>query len=463
MTPRDAVDEILKRTHSLTQKRVAEAAGVNRGQLSAWLAADGPLSEERQGMVVRALLGLLVEASQEDGRDYRRELADYVAFLESSEAGRSLEPVDTQIVDRPVSPREPTYIERDEDRRLLSMLDAEPLRMAIVGGPKLGKSSLLLRAEAELKRKVRHRPPILVVRVDFTRYLREPADTREPLLPWFAHRCEEQIGVTSGSRLLAPEDFPEWLKRNVMAASRSGWAAVLLGGIDRLFDDMVARIRASSKSGKFRPPRPDTGSEQRDHPVDLLLTMLSYHWDETVGDREYERCKFILAFDRHHDALMNHVSAHQSSGLRALTQAVVTGRLPENLVERLCERLGLRGDLLQATATDAWHDFQGHPFLTRALVRDRLDGSGTQAVNHARQALLRSIELHWPDSVHDFVTSALVKDGRVEGRTSRDRSMLEESGLFSIVRSTASKRFMEPLSDWVVEGLKAGSKAGEKA
>lgn len=462
MTSKDAVDEILKRTHSLTQKRLAEVAGVNRGQLSAWLAADGPLSEERQGMVIRALLGLLVEASQEDGRDYRRELADYVAFLESSETGRSLEPIDTQVVDRPVSPREPSYIERDEDRRLLSMLDAEPLRMAIVGGPKLGKSSLQLRAEAELKRKVRHRPPILVVRVDFTRYLREPADTREPLIPWFAHRCEEQIGVTSGSRLLAPEDFPEWLKRNVLAASRSGWAAVLLDGIDRLFDDMMKHIHASKSGKQLRAE-----SKPRNHPVDLLLTMLSYHWDETAEDREYERCKFILAFDRHHNAL-NYVPEYQSSSLRALTQSVVTGGLPENLVERLCERLGLRGDLLQATANDAWRDFRGHPLLTRALVRDRIDGSGTQAVDRAWQALWQSIKLHWPEDTLKFVNEILFPDTRKQKQeheqsgTSRDRSILEESGLFTIVRNSPKERSMTPLSHWVAEQLTTGIKAGEE-
>src|SRR5207248_1367838 len=128
MNIQDALNRVLTQVPTLTQKRLAEAASlgglnVNRGQLSAWLRSEGPLSEEREGNIVTALLGLLSQIGKEEGRDYRTELADVVRVLELHLSQR--EPL-RNAHGEPISSRDPGYVERVEDKRVPSWLGVDP-------------------------------------------------------------------------------------------------------------------------------------------------------------------------------------------------------------------------------------------------------------------------------------------------------------------------------------------------
>lgn len=447
MNIQDAVRQVLEKVPALTQKDIATDAAVNRGQLNVWLRQDGPLSDERQAKVVQSLLTLLDQVGKNEGRNYRVELSEVVRFLEAH-IQRAPEPRDTYS--DLLSPRDPLYIERADDRRLTSWLAADPLWAAIIGGPKKGKSSLLNSAEYELKRRGSSRPATLILRVDFANFRRDKVvDSRIDILPWFARQCEEQIGQVFGNLLLRPPDFTLWLEKNVIPSSPR--VAFLLDHVERLWNpDNNARLHRSGTSAANSP----YGD------LETLFTAFHQFLDRVTTDPGLDRCKFIFALDRQHKAFdPTGLGRHSSSVLDRMNLLLATN-FQESLVARLLEKLGFAASAAQSAATDALRAVGGHPYLTQAWARERLHSDDSLATAWA--VLERSFREQWPAPLWDRLCSIAINDELMLSSTI-ESGQLVQSGLVQRTHIAQEGDKLRPVGEWIRNQLRLHASRAKRA
>lgn len=439
MNVQDALNHVLTQIPTLTQKRLADEASlaglkVNRGQLSAWLRREGPLSEEREGNIVRALLKLVSDASEEEGRDYRTELADVVRVLESHLSQRK---PPRNLHGEPISARDPAYIERVEDKRLLSWLGVDPLWASILGGPKMGKSSLLLRALQELKRRSSNRSPILLVQVDFAEYRAEKTrGSSIAVLPWFARQCELQVGTPFRDLLSLPENFHGWLERNIIAASEGGRCAFLLDHLEELWDPEAAKDWRSQDDPTQRPHGD----------LETLFTALHDYLNETYDDSRFDRCKFLFAFDNAHEAF-DEVGRGLSS-MRFEMNVIRMTNFSGGSVARLLEQRGLSTTEANAKASVAIEQCGGHPFLTQAWIRVHVGGEDAQVLDDAWSTLLECLRARWSQRYWELLLAAGASDSWQCGSTTSS-TILVQSGLIERTRVRTLTDEVRPSGSWI--------------
>jgi len=439
MNVQDAINHVLSQVPALTQKRLADEASlaglkVNRGQLSAWLRREGPLSDEREANIIRALLKLVGDVSEEDSRDYRAQLADVIRVLESHLAKRK---VPRTVHGEPLSSRDPGYVERVEDRRLLSWLGVDPLWASILGGPKMGKSSLLLRAAQELKRRSTTRSPILLVQIDFAGYRAEKRKGSEiGILPWFAQQCELQVGKPFRDLLSLPENFHEWLERNIIAASEAGRCAFLLDHLEELWNP-EARESGDQGVAMLRPHGD----------LETLFTALHDYLNETYDDSRFDRCKFLFAFDNAHEAF-DEVGRGLSS-MRFEMNVIRTTNFSGGSVARLLEQRGLSTTEANAKASAAIEQCGGHPFLTQAWIRVHVGGEDAQVLDDAWLTLLDCLRERWSERNWKLLLTAGSSDSVYECDSTTSSNILVQSGLIERAKVRTLTDEVRPSGLWI--------------
>ena len=350
MHAKEAIMEVIRRFPGITQMRLADESSVNRGQLSTWLSKDGPLSEEKQASVVSICLKLLAEELESDPNAATED------FTQCREALEAFPPYqrfrhDTveAVLGHPVSPANPAYVRRKAEDELEDRLRLHKLWLAVIGGPGMGKSSMLLFARQQIDEAG---GLTFYLNCDDYAILREKNAATPDLLSWLARTCERGIKGSLPVHLGSTRLFSSWLERNVLANAGGRPCTFLFDQVERLWEpgaeDEIGRVRA------FRQ----------------LLIALHNLQNDTSERPHLEAVHFLVAWDRAHIALAN--AQREVSSVNRYLQYIRLETFPENHVRRLIERLIPNSEIATRTAETAWANFRGHPLLTQVWIQEQL-------------------------------------------------------------------------------------------
>ncbi|MBF0308712.1 MAG: ATP-binding protein [Magnetococcales bacterium] len=334
----DAVKIIVENIKELNQKILAEAASVNQGQLSRWFNHGTDFSQKSRGRVISALVRLIDDLAEKNKTDYRARFSRELALIEASEDYKALVLAPMQLdPESPIPAGNPVCMHLPCWETLKRELDLPPLRAAIVGGVKTGKSTLLERAEQYLERKGHH-----VFRIDAKVF---NSQTESNFFVWLDQVCRVQLPNTArfSVRLKASDKLAEWLEKNILKNLKEDQSCTFL--IDHI--NKLNQVVLKDLSFGLHEILGSQGNLGAD--VGLLAA-----YDET-GGWIYDLLGPASFFYRQ---------------LRTISVLPVPESEVEKIINIICNN---KED--QATLVDgAWEYFQGHPYLTFRYTRLLADG-----------------------------------------------------------------------------------------
>jgi hypothetical protein len=443
MDVRQTIRSLLVEVSALRQAHIAERSGVNQGQLSNWLHKEGYLSDEKEGRVVKAVLDQLGDLSAKHRENYFAQYPEAVATLRQFEPYRQIE--QTSAPSRPGQPLPPgdiAYIQRQADIALQGQLKARPFWISIVGGAKMGKSSLLLRVQQDL------RSEFVTLRVDFQDYARLDPTQRPELLTWFSRQIERQMEGLVQTRLTKQAEFPRWVESEVLPNAGTRDCVFLIDHLESLFDH-------TNPPGKG---------------LLEMVTSVHHFLNSRRSRRNLDRCSFIFATDDTHH-LWGQAGSFVSSIIARRTNFVEVGRLPETGVTHLFERLGIEPRDLDKAVRNAWDSFQGHPFLTHAFAMECLcrgceEASTERAMLALWSDIAACIDQRWPRTLRQVVLDAVRDQNHQINLANQNISLLcslGNTGLFLPVEVPPERDDMpsqgpvsatvRPISKWIQDRL----------
>ncbi|GAB6042521.1 ATP-binding protein [Endothiovibrio diazotrophicus] len=328
-----AIKQSVRLCKNITQKWVADEAGINAGQLSAWLNRGGPLAEEKVLTMVEAVIERIEKVSDRNA-PMDTDLSEALAVLKAFDPYQAKHLPSNPF--EPIPPLNAAYVKRELENRIEREIERLPFDLTFIGGHRMGKSSLLLFAQEVLRKK--HR----IARIDGKAY-----DPNVPLLPWLEETITRQLDSPARANPNGWATFPEWLRKTLRVDERP--ATLLLDHLDHL------------------PPEPFA----------QLATAFHNLINQRRDDPSLDRINLICAWDESSRTFLAKPN-HASEFGRALRNLPLAGFSRENVHYLLTHVLG--GDDLAATA---WELFGGHPFLTHwwaALQRSPSGRTPSQAL-----------------------------------------------------------------------------------
>lgn len=384
------IKQLLDACPSTSQARLASAAEVNRGQFNAWLKSGNNLADDK----VVALIDALLEWMEGDGAECKTRHADLLKKIVAFPAYQATQA--NAFPDQPVPAGHPTYIERNTEGQLARMFELPPVDIAVVGGPKTGKTSIL----NWLQQHLRHRHT--VVRCDFRAARLEPLRAIEQATKGFAPK--------NAPRLRDWSAFPEWARR------------YLLGGKPcTLMLDHIQELPA----------------EQLRSLQDGLHHAVNARREEPLLDK----LNLVAAFDEGAPSLRQ--TRDHASGMTRDFRSLVLPRFTESQVAALLKAITQISDEdeLDALAQRAWEAFQGHPFLTHCWA-ETLAGQTKSAPDAAlvtiekttHHDLFRPYFTSMDEAIQKVVKEAVYGAGPFPSQLISPpvRLWLQDSGLFTL-------------------------------
>jgi len=166
---------------NLSRRQLADLAKVNAGQLSNWIRGEGPLGIEREGRAVQIALDRACATLGGNSATPAVEECITVLTVHVPRLFVHMKSPDAAWKGEPVAHDSPYYVPRFNDEHDADTLKHGPTHFAVVGGPKTGKSSLLLKLWTT------YRATYSPVYVDFRHF-----DTKTPLTS-FAHGSRTSV------------------------------------------------------------------------------------------------------------------------------------------------------------------------------------------------------------------------------------------------------------------------------
>lgn len=375
---------------SFSQASLANDAGVNRGQASVWLKSGINLADDK----VVALIAALLSRLDQEGADFKVRHADLIEKITAYPPYQTAQA--NAFPNQPVPAGHPTYIERNTEGQLARMFELPPVDIAVVGGPKTGKTSAL----NWLQQHLRHRHN--VVRCDFRATQLEPLRAIEQVAKGFA--------PPNAPRLRDWSAFPEWARR------------YLLG--DKPCTLMLDHIQ-------------ELPAEQLQGLQDGLHYTVNARREEPLLDK----LNLVAAFDEGAPSL-RHTRDH-ASGMTRDFRSLVLSRFTESQVAALLKAITQISDEdeLDALTQKAWEVFQGHPFLTHCwaetlAVQTKSDPDAALATiaESTRQELFQSYFASMDEAIQKVVKEAVSGAGSLPSQliSPPARLWLQDSGLFTL-------------------------------
>ena len=351
----------------LSRSQLAAHAGVNVGQLSNWLRNGGPLSSQKEAQVAQVMLDR-IEASlrQSPLPPSSPTLAARAEVLRSFGPRQRLLAAhpDAGLQGRPISPENPFYIKRATDDELKIRLDSKMIQLSVIGGPKTGRSSLLLAAQGMLE------ATWTVLYVDLAEYAETSTEVggdeqqaQARFCTWLADRCEAQLAGSFRGTLTCRDDAVPWALHNVLANSQGGKCVLLLDHLERL-PLRHTKSPSETKSWEFE-----------------ILDMVLYDWlVKRVDQPALYSLGVVAAFDLEWSGLPRNRSgdrySHSIAGSRY--DRLYVQNMSEHEVGRLLQAREADAADIVALRERAWLECGGQAYLTQSFA-NALTNSDLQA------------------------------------------------------------------------------------
>ncbi len=355
------VYQALLSSRSLTQSAVAEKTSINRGQFNAWLKSGRNISDEKVALIIATVLELAKAApdseSTQNALDVLRQDPIYQRFYVNN------------FPASPVVGGHRCYVMRQAETNLEHALQQQPLDVAILGGPQMGKTSLLNWLVHHPGR--RHQ----VLRLDFRQT--PPPDPLAAL----AQLASKRSAPGQSASLQDWAAFPDWARRHLLVTKKP--TTLLLDHLESLPDAALQALQ------------------------DGLHHFINQRRDEPILDQ----INLILAYDEAHPTMQ--ASRNHASGLmRDLSTVALLPFNADQVAQLLQAILGLHpGPELDEAIQDALVHFAGHPLLTHHWAHLVSEQTGNMDFAQARADMAAAMQdrLFLPYLAHldDKVKAAL--------------------------------------------------------
>jgi hypothetical protein len=292
----------------------------------------------------------------------------------------------------------PTYIERATESQLARLFELQPMDMVVVGGPKMGKTSLV----NWLQHHLRHRHNVL--RCDFRN---SPTDILRAI-----EQAAKAAGL-EGARLRDWTDFPDWTRRTLLVGAKP--CTLILDHVQEMEADFLRDMQSG----------------------------LHYFVNQRRQEPVLDRMNLILVYDEAAPTMLQ-TRGHDSGMVRELRSLVLAG-FDDGQVEALLRPiLKINDDAkMEALTQMAWESFRGHPFLTHLWA----DSLAEQAGRYEAESALQNIAAKTEESLFrlflgnlDDKTRAALQSVTTGNAATIDalslsafaRLCLRDSGLFNV-------------------------------
>ena len=453
----------------LNRRQLADLSDVNPGQLSNWLRVAGPLSQAREGRVAQQMLERAQVALEADPKT---KATDEISQLAS--VLRSFGPRRRWIASRPeaarsgepISPGNPLFRRRPCDDLLTAQLECEGGQaVSVRGGPKTGKSSLLLLAQERMESRA------TVLFVDLAEYRgsrpegvkTDEAETH--FFNWLAARCEEQLRGGSGATWDEATDIIPWMRKCALTASRGKRVILVLDHLDRLGEHYAGRDE-DPDDGRGEDPDGQGSQFLEFWALDRAARILTENRRLRREDADMCQVDFLLAVDPFSIGIPRHLDAGGSSLFDSRTTKIPDVEAALNLEEpemgNLLKSAGADEDRAAKERGDAWRLTGGQVWLAQAYASTTSARASRQAVIRAARDLAGEALNRWgknlaldiaedrlwndngtassPDARRALVSTGLCARGR-RGITGHDR----EYWIHAIAAKTTVREFTKAL------------------
>lgn len=414
----EAVQTIIALSRELNQAMLARRSGVNPGQLSRWVRDGSNLGRNKQGELVAHLLGWYETLHEKRKGEYRNDtvFAQALQLLERFEPYRTQKAVHAPLDPlHPVAPRHSAFVSRPSDEILASILARAPHGIALVGGPRTGKSSQLFWCRESYGDGVR------TLLVDCRDLVRQKG--AEPSLDLFYRlnaACEEQSIHPFPISLRDPADMPRWIQQSLLGPSWGQVSAVLM------LDNLDALSREDLR---------------------LLGLALNGLAGAIRGEPVLRRFSLVMAYDEASAEMLSFSQDYASSYYRAV-QTVPVCSFPDGGLKSFFQRVldHASPHAVVRHSEVAWQAFAGHPYLTSQFACLLRDGMADHAAVLVRmgelfdQQIMGRIRDQWRPDLLQRVAQAFLhghrQDGRITIRTPTVHGIeidwLADTGLFRL-------------------------------
>lgn len=416
MDVRDAIIQIMTDIKGMTQADIARRANVQRPQLNIYIKKKSSLPEDSQKRIATAILDKMAELGKTRNREFfydyseaSRILTQFTGYNSQFDEKRKINPYQS------ADPSSPIFITRRAEKQLLSIIHAEPLWLSIVGGVKMGKSSMLRLVEKNLSDDEN-----IIIKIDFSEFqsLRSNDDEAE-LFQWIAIRCEEQIEGRFPIRLKHGRDFPGWVSKCVVGNAMGKRCYFLFDNLHDLWR------RPQNKEGFGK----NVQYELADYKA-FLQSLMAFR-DETFDNPGLDRCGIICTIDFSHRVTSYPESKGVSSFWAKNSTNITLRGFSENDVFHIFDNLEIKSP--NRVSNEAWRKYYGHPFLTLVYGLSNIDGK-LYTEQKAWQYLCDKLRETWIfyDDVLNKCKDRDIKRIKFESLTNSGTwRYLELSGLFS--------------------------------
>lgn len=404
--------KLLKSCKGLTQSQLAQDADVNRGQFNAWLKTGNNLADHNAVAVIDALLVWL----DKEGEECKTRHLGLINSIKAFPPFQAVQSASFPML--PVPAGHSTYIERATENQLARLFEFQPADVAIVGGPKMGKTSLM----NWLQHHLRHKHYVL--RCDFRN---QSADILRAI-----EQSAKAVGL-EGTRLRTWTDFPEWARRTLLAGTKA--CTLMLDHVQNMDEKSLRDMQAG----------------------------LHYFVNQRRQEPVLDRMNLVLVYDEA-APLMLQTRNHDSGMVRELKSLVLAG-FDEGRVEALLRPiLNITNNTeLETFVQTACESFCGHPFLTHLWADSLADQKGSydaelalqniafKADEHLFRPFLGNLDLSTRTMLQSVITDT---EAAIDAQslTAFARLCLRDSGLFAINGLGAQTR-IEFASPWIRTGL----------
>lgn len=349
-----AFNKILDLIPEISASELGRHAGVNKGQLSAFLKKDGPLAEGKQANLVHCLLQMLdqIKVSVETQRKFTLELLQLREFPPY----RIKWGEDDADPFRHVVFGWKRYIERDVEQDVIDYMNNKPFVLGITSGPKTGKSSIAQR--------VRHvaAKQGVVIYLDCSLFV---ASGNERLFEWVYQCAKQQLPHEFDHHPSDWDSSVKWLKADVL-----GEKTVCTFIFDHL--------------------------ENLGDAYDQLTIGWHYVLSQTRDEPSLRKALcVVLAYDPASPVL--YTAQARASRLEQDLRIFVPRNYSRGQVERLFMAI-FASDASQsahiALLDDVWAKFQGHPFLTHVYAHTYANSKPSAALEAAQAAVQSAFKNH---------------------------------------------------------------------
>ncbi|HRY14390.1 MAG TPA: hypothetical protein P5330_00780 [Candidatus Competibacteraceae bacterium] len=347
---KEAVIELVRACGGLTHAALADEAGINRGQLTAWLAGKRPLSDQRVRSLVKVILGHATNPkvlSQELQQAYARRIDHLRSFL-----GEML-PVsggEREVpVDGPLPVGHPAFCKRECEEELERLIKVRPFTLGIKGGRKTGKSTAARWLADRLKSE-----GSLVLYFDFSPFtVKEMNPVKETntdaLFAWLDQQARDQLPETFLSPLRNWRGFVSWIGENLLRdlPKDDRYPSLFFDGVENLDNDAQKNLLYALQSLRNAKAHPDK--------------------------KHYRYINLFCVFDPSRLQDNNQILSGGPGSILVSSNIERASNIDSGQLVSLVQwRLGLTGpqhyNQRNQIADHLWLHFAGHPWLTQSWL-----------------------------------------------------------------------------------------------